>query len=616
MAQKINKISDTELTKNGVSSLADRPNQTSTYGTGGLSAQELKVRFDTLSRILNGKLNDIIDILASETATKYIGVDRKFNKDSLYDLLSDISSGDLGDSLYVDTSSGEQIPLNTVVQMIERRISELEENGGSGGGGSYGTVDSSLSETSTNPVQNKVVTTALNALAGKQDKLQAGDGIVINGNVISATGASGGGTPITIDGSLSETSTNPVQNKVITEEVRNITNNYLGKTEARTTYLSIENAAKEYVPVNDFRKKYIDLSQYVSGGVVSHYLFNEKLYDLASQGYGGQDRVDIYFYQSDPTSHFDFDGNITWQSNCNYHYLNRIDNKANRNQTLYLRDIINCRFDGFRVYFMEEGTFPIDIENCSNIEFFDCYVENAYATAVRIANSDSILFNDCEILGGSYKNATQQIVCYIEDSDVQNFTNWILFENCSIKQALKNSTIPLISCLGVYNPTSLLTVIHCVTNDFDEVVPENIAYGSGIVRVFNASQKPLTSGKGISIANNSISISLPFNASGADGQGLTSNSSTPSGLRLPSSGIYLIQALPGPGAIICVDASAPSLSNLTPFYDAYTGAGSGHGEIIRHYLWTDSNLYLYHSIVSADGALTYQATNVAYTRIG
>ena len=49
----------------------------------------------------------------------------------------------------------------------------------------------------------------------KQDKLEAGDGIVINGNVISAPG--GGGTGVTIDDTLSTSSTNPVQNKVITE---------------------------------------------------------------------------------------------------------------------------------------------------------------------------------------------------------------------------------------------------------------------------------------------------------------------------------------------------------------------------------------------------------------
>jgi len=52
------------------------------------------------------------------------------------------------------------------------------------------TIDSTLSSTSTNPIQNKVV---YNALAGKQDKLTAGTGISISGNTISCTVSGGGG---------------------------------------------------------------------------------------------------------------------------------------------------------------------------------------------------------------------------------------------------------------------------------------------------------------------------------------------------------------------------------------------------------------------------------------
>ena len=77
-------------------------------------------------------------------------------------------------------------------------------------GGASVTVDSSLSSTSTNPVQNKAVKAALDA---KQDKLTAGSGIIISGTTISATGS--GGASVTVDSSLSATSTNPVQNKVV-----------------------------------------------------------------------------------------------------------------------------------------------------------------------------------------------------------------------------------------------------------------------------------------------------------------------------------------------------------------------------------------------------------------
>ena len=76
------------------------------------------------------------------------------------------------------------------------------------------TIDSTLSGSSTNPVQNKAVYTAL---AGKQDKLTAGTGISISGNTISCTVS--GGSSVTVDSALSDTSTNPVQNKVVTENL-------------------------------------------------------------------------------------------------------------------------------------------------------------------------------------------------------------------------------------------------------------------------------------------------------------------------------------------------------------------------------------------------------------
>ena len=75
-----------------------------------------------------------------------------------------------------------------------------------------GTVDSELNETSENPVQNKVITAALN---GKQNSLVSGTNIkTINGNSILGEGnieITGG----TVDTTMSDTSENAVQNKVI-----------------------------------------------------------------------------------------------------------------------------------------------------------------------------------------------------------------------------------------------------------------------------------------------------------------------------------------------------------------------------------------------------------------
>lgn len=82
-------------------------------------------------------------------------------------------------------------------------------------GGSV-TVDSALSSTSTNPVQNRVINAAL---AGKQATL-VGSGTgqnikTINNQNILGSGNIDAGSLVTIDSALSTTSTNPVQNKVI-----------------------------------------------------------------------------------------------------------------------------------------------------------------------------------------------------------------------------------------------------------------------------------------------------------------------------------------------------------------------------------------------------------------
>lgn len=95
------------------------------------------------------------------------------------------------------------------------------------------TVDDTLSATSTNPVQNKAIYTALNNKLGVNDTARYAymdsTGYVISstyvrsvngvtpdsyGNV-AITASGGSGTNITVDSALSSTSTNPVQNRVI-----------------------------------------------------------------------------------------------------------------------------------------------------------------------------------------------------------------------------------------------------------------------------------------------------------------------------------------------------------------------------------------------------------------
>lgn len=96
------------------------------------------------------------------------------------------------------------------------------------------TVDSTLSSTSTNPVQNKVINAALDNKLGIYDtalyaRMDSAGYVIANTYVRSVNGVapdsngnvsitvSGGGTNVTVDTALSATSTNPVQNRVIKE---------------------------------------------------------------------------------------------------------------------------------------------------------------------------------------------------------------------------------------------------------------------------------------------------------------------------------------------------------------------------------------------------------------
>ena len=76
-------------------------------------------------------------------------------------------------------------------------------------------IDTSLSGTSTNPVQNKVIKSALDGKAGTAVATQSANGLMSSEDKTKLDGIAEGATQITVDTALSSTSTNPVQNKVI-----------------------------------------------------------------------------------------------------------------------------------------------------------------------------------------------------------------------------------------------------------------------------------------------------------------------------------------------------------------------------------------------------------------
>lgn len=158
------------------------------------------------------------------------------------------------DALYAQIPNGRAY-VKSVNNITPDSNGNVTVNVGTGGGGTCGTnitVDSTLSSTSTNPVQNKVLYAALNNKLDKNGTATyaARDS---SGNIISSTYAkktdlnsyvksinnmkpdsagnvnissSGGGSNITVDSTLSGTSSNAIANKAVYAAV----NNKLDKT--------------------------------------------------------------------------------------------------------------------------------------------------------------------------------------------------------------------------------------------------------------------------------------------------------------------------------------------------------------------------------------------------
>ena len=76
-------------------------------------------------------------------------------------------------------------------------------------------VDDAMSATSTNPVQNKVVKAELDGKAGKDVAKASANGLMSSTDKVKLDGIEDGATKTIVDDVMSDTSTNPVQNKVV-----------------------------------------------------------------------------------------------------------------------------------------------------------------------------------------------------------------------------------------------------------------------------------------------------------------------------------------------------------------------------------------------------------------
>lgn len=190
------------------------------------------------------------------------------------------------DALYAQIPNGRAY-VKSVNNITPDSNGNVTVNVGTGGGGTGGTnitVDSTLSSTSTNPVQNKVLYAALNNKLDKNGTATyaARDS---SGNIISSTYAkktdlnsyvksinnvkpdsagnvnissSGGGSNITVDSTLSSTSNNAIANKAVYEAL----SGKLDKTGTATAATKATQDSYGNVIVTTYARK-SDLSGYV-----------------------------------------------------------------------------------------------------------------------------------------------------------------------------------------------------------------------------------------------------------------------------------------------------------------------------------------------------------------
>lgn len=112
----------------------------------------------------------------------------------------------------IETPTDAQTDCATNVAYVKAKIAEVAASGGVD-------VDNALSATSTNPVQNKVVTAALTGKAGTAVATTSANGLMSKADKTKLNDIERGANKTTIDSAMSGSSVNPVQNKVIKQYI-------------------------------------------------------------------------------------------------------------------------------------------------------------------------------------------------------------------------------------------------------------------------------------------------------------------------------------------------------------------------------------------------------------
>lgn len=123
---------------------------------------------------------------------------------------------------YVDEEMDEYFKTNFQPKLddFNQKYEEIKKiAAGSGSGGSNITVDTELSSTSTNPVQNKVIKAELDKKASTDVATTSANGLMSKEDKAKLSDIAAGANKTVVESTLSDTSTNPVQNKILKAEL-------------------------------------------------------------------------------------------------------------------------------------------------------------------------------------------------------------------------------------------------------------------------------------------------------------------------------------------------------------------------------------------------------------
>lgn len=282
---------------------------------------------------------------------------------------------------------------------------------------------------------------------------------------------------LTIDNKLSDTSENPVQNKVVYKDFIDVHKRINGVED--TFYI-------------DLNAPYIQMES--SGIQMDEVGKADTLSGLVRTAYENRppnaDRVNIVFYDSayDPMENgyerLAYLNKISLQNNCNYYFSKKIGNIDQIRIAGFVHTdgtidaLENCEFHNLNLTTHGEGEMLINIDNCKDVEFYDCNFGKAIGFAVKIYNCDKIYFENCHFVGGDSPSGLPLGI--VKLFNYENTFSWAMFENCTFQRL---NGVSAINASGVENGKHLLCVSNCHYDDLSKISKDDISAGMGKISI-------------------------------------------------------------------------------------------------------------------------------------